>query len=62
MTVFDHRAMTPRERKSLQRLDEMVLNASPEELRRIQDADSASQLDGCSLCDVWPDPGAARRR
>ncbi len=31
--------MTPRERKHLQKLDDLVLNTSPEELTKIQEVD-----------------------
>lgn len=37
--------MTPDERRHLQELDDMVLDASPEELRRIQQMDYRTQLD-----------------
>ena len=48
--------MTPKERQSLRHLDEMVLNASPEELVVIQKIDSVTQLKGLSLCDVYEEP------
>lgn len=47
--------MTPKEREHLQKLDDLVLNASPEELERIQSIDSDSQLEGLSLYDVYLD-------
>ena len=49
--------MTPKERDDLRRLDDLVLNATPEELRRIQDADLETQLEGSSFYDVYLDSG-----
>ena len=47
--------MTPKEREHLQKLDDLVLNASPEELEKIQSIDSDNQLEGLSLYDVYLD-------
>ena len=47
--------MTPKERENLQKLDDLVLNASPEELEKIQSIDSDNQLEGLSLYDVYLD-------
>lgn len=47
--------MTPKEREHLQKLDDLVLNASPEELEKIQSIDSDNQLEGLSLYDVYID-------
>ncbi|MBA4437915.1 MAG: hypothetical protein H2B06_03645 [Nitrosopumilaceae archaeon] len=47
--------MTPDERKNLQKLDDLVLNASAEELKKIQEVDSQNQLEGLSLYDVYLD-------
>ena len=40
--------MSQEERKLLQLMDERILNASPEELAKLQQADISTQLDG-----VW---------
>ncbi len=47
--------MTPKERKHLQKLDELVLNASPEELTKIQEVDHQTQMEGLSFYDVYLD-------
>ncbi len=47
--------MTPSERKNLQKLDDLVLNASAEELKKIQEVDSQNQMEGLSLYDVYLD-------
>ncbi len=47
--------MTPKERKHLQKLDDLVLNASPEELTKIQEIDHLTQMDGLSFYDVYVD-------
>jgi len=47
--------MTPRERKHLQKLDDLVLNASPEELTKIQEVDCQTQMEGLSFYDVYLD-------
>ncbi|MBT5200902.1 MAG: hypothetical protein HOK63_05765 [Thaumarchaeota archaeon] len=47
--------MTPKERKDLQKLDELVLNASSEELKKIQEIDHQTQMDGLSFYDVYVD-------
>jgi hypothetical protein len=47
--------MTPKERKHLQKLDDLVLNASPEELTKIQEIDHQTQMDGLSFYDVYLD-------
>ena len=47
--------MTPIERKHLQKLDELVLHASSDELEKIQKIDSQTQLEGLSLYDVYVD-------
>ena len=49
--------MSQEERKLMQLMDERILNASPEELAKLQQADINTQLDGiwfydiCSLSD-----------
>ena len=47
--------MTPSERKCLQKLDDLVLNASPKELKKLQEIDSKTQLEGLSFYDVYVD-------
>ena len=47
--------MTPKEREAFQKLDDLVLNATPEELKKIQEIDSENQLEGSSFYDVYLD-------
>lgn len=47
--------MTPIERKDLKKLDDLVLNASAEELKKIQEIDCQTQLEGVSFYDVYVD-------
>ncbi len=47
--------MTPSERKNLQKLDDLVLNASAEELKRLQEVDCQNQMEGLSLYEVYLD-------
>ena len=47
--------MTPAERKHLQKLDDLILNASPEELEKIQKIDNQTQMEGVSFYDVYVD-------
>ena len=47
--------MSPAERKELQKLDNLVLDASPEELKKIQEIDHQTQMDGLSFYDVYLD-------
>lgn len=47
--------MTPNERKNLQKLDDLVLNASADELKKIQEIDHQNQMEGLSLYDVYVD-------
>ena len=47
--------MTPAERRHLQKLDDLVLNASSEELKNIQEIDHQTQLEGLSLYEVYID-------
>ena len=47
--------MSQEERKLLQLMDERILNASPEELTKLQQADISTQLDGVwfyDICDI----------
>ena len=47
--------MNIEERKNLQRLDELILNASDEELEKIQEIDYQTQLDGESFYHIYVD-------
>ncbi len=47
--------MSPAERKELQKLDDLVLVASPEELKKIQEIDHQTQMEGLSFYDVYID-------
>ncbi len=47
--------MSPAERKELQKLDDLVLDASPEELKKIQEIDHQTQMDGLSFYDMYLD-------
>jgi len=47
--------MSQEERKLMQLIDERVLNATPEELTKLQQADIDTQLDGVwfyDICDI----------
>jgi len=44
--------MSQEERKLLQLMDERILNASPEELVKLQQADISTQLDGVWFYDI----------
>ena len=44
--------MSQEERKLLQLMDERILNASPEELTKLQQADISTQLDGVWFYDI----------
>ncbi len=50
--------MTPIERKHLQKLDDLILHASMEELQKIQEIDYQTQMEGLSLYDVYLDSNA----
>lgn len=45
--------MSPSERRLLSKIDDIVLNASAKELKKIQEADVNTQLDGLSFYDVY---------
>jgi hypothetical protein len=47
--------MTPAERRHLQKLDDLVLDASSEELKKIQEIDHQTQMEGLSFYDVYLD-------
>ena len=45
--------MSQEERKLMQLMDERILNASPEELVKLQQADINTQLDGVWFYDIY---------
>lgn len=45
--------MNPSERELLEKLDNLVLTASGDELRKIQEIDLQTQLDGVSFYDAF---------
>jgi hypothetical protein len=47
--------MSPAERRHLQKLDDLVLDASPEDLKKIQEIDHQIQIEGLSFYDVYLD-------
>ena len=47
--------MNIKEREHLKKLDNMVENASPEELKKIQEIDHQTQMEGLSFYDVYLD-------
>ena len=47
--------MNSKERNHLQKLDDLVENASPEELKKIQEIDFQTQMEGLSFYDVYLD-------
>ncbi len=55
MRIFNQNLMTPKEREHLKKLDEIVLNASSDELKQIQEIDQQTQLEGLSFYDVYLD-------
>lgn len=46
--------MSQEKRRRMKRIDEEVLGADPEKLRRIQELDVQTQLDGVWFYDVYP--------
>ena len=52
MIIFNQITMSQEERKLLQLMDERILNASPEELAKLQQADINTQLDGIWFYDI----------
>ena len=44
--------MSQEERKLMQLMDERILNATPEELTKLQQADISTQLDGVWFYDI----------
>ncbi len=55
MKIFNQKLMSPAERKELKKLDDLVLDASPEELKKIQEIDHQTQMEGLSFYDVYLD-------
>ena len=47
--------MNAKEREHLQKLDDLVENASPEELKKIQEIDFQTQMEGLSFYEVYID-------
>lgn len=45
--------MNPVERELLAKIDQMILNASGDELKKIQDVDLQTQMDGMSFYDAF---------
>ena len=48
--------MSQEERKLMQLIDERILNASPEELAKLQQTDISTQLDGVWFYDICNAP------
>ena len=48
--------MSQEERKLMQLIDERILNASPEELAKLQQTDISTQLDGVWFYDICNTP------
>jgi len=46
MIIFNQNLMTNKEREHLNKLDELVLNASSEELKKNQEIDNQTQMEG----------------
>ncbi len=55
MIIFNQKLMSPAERRHLQKLHDMVLDASPEDLKKIQEIDHQTQMEGLSFYDVYLD-------
>ncbi len=47
--------MSPAERRELQKIDDLVFDASPEDLKKIQEIDYQTQMEGLSFYDVYLD-------
>ena len=47
--------MNVKERDHLKKLDDLVLNASSEELAKIQEVDHQTQMEGLSFYDIYLD-------
>ena len=55
MKIFNQKLMNVKEREHLQKLDDLVLHASPEDLVKIQEVDHQTQMEGLSFYDVYLD-------
>ena len=55
MSIFNQKSMTPKEREHLKKLDDLVLHASSEELKKIQEIDHMTQMEGLSLYEIYLD-------
>ena len=55
MRIFNQKSMTPKEREHLKKLDDLILNASSGELKKIQEIDHMTQMDGLSFYDIYLD-------
>ncbi len=55
MIIFNQKLMSPAERRELQKIDDLVLDASPEDLKKIQEIDQQTQMEGLSFYDVYLD-------
>ena len=55
MKIFNQKLMNIKEREHLKKLDDLVLDASPEELKKIQEIDHETQMEGLSFYDVYLD-------
>ena len=53
MKISNQNLMNAEERKNLQQLDDLVLNASAKELEKIQEIDFQTQLDGESFYHIY---------
>ncbi len=58
MIIFNQKLLSPAERRHLQKLDDLVLDASPEDLKKIQEIDHQTQMEGLSFYDVYLDSGS----
>ncbi len=55
MIIFNQKLLSPAERRELQKIDDLVLDASPEDLKKIQEIDYQTQMEGLSFYDVYLD-------
>lgn len=52
--------MSFQERQNMKRIDELILGATPEELKRFQELDTETQLDGKSFYDTCAESAASQ--
>jgi len=55
MIIFNQILIDSRRTQTFTKLDDLVLNASSEELKNIQEIDQQTQMEGLSLYDVYVD-------